>query len=86
MFLSKEFQFVMLMKIDVCHGPIAMMSEICYHSNYNIDLKKVTSSGCHSIKVLSTAAGYFLVAVVTDLCCHLTIQVEHGIQCMPGSS
>ena len=29
-------------------------------------------SGCQSAKVLSTAVCYSLVAIVTDLCCHLT--------------
>ena len=32
----------------------------------------MTSSGCHSVKVLSTMIGYFLVAVVTGLCRLLT--------------
>ena len=30
------------------------------------------SLGCHSVKVLSTTVGYSLVAVITELCCHLT--------------
>ena len=41
----------------------------------------MTSSGCHYVKVLSTA-GYSLVAFVTDLrvCCHVTYDSrEHGI-------
>ena len=33
---------------------------------------KVTSLGCHFVKVLSTTVGYSLVAMVTDLCHHLT--------------
>ena len=33
---------------------------------------KVTSSGCHYVKVLSAIGSYFLVAMVTDLCRHLT--------------
>ena len=48
---------------------------------------KVTSSGCHSVKVQSTTVGYSIVAMVTDLCSHLImIRGEHGIQCMPRSS
>ena len=30
------------------------------------------ASRCHSVKVLTTTVGYSLVAMVTDLCCHLT--------------
>ena len=33
---------------------------------------KVISAGYNSVKVLSTTVGYFLVAMVTDLCRHLT--------------
>ena len=33
---------------------------------------KMMSSGCHSAKVLSTTFGYSLVAMITDLCRHLT--------------
>ena len=32
----------------------------------------MTSSDCHSVKLLSTIIIYFLVAMVTDLCRHLT--------------
>ena len=32
---------------------------------------KVTSSGCHYVKVLSTTVGYSLVAMIPDICCHL---------------
>ena len=45
------------------------------------------SRGCHFVKVLSTTVGYSLVAMVTDLLCHLTIiREEHCIQNMPCSS
>ena len=59
------------------------------------------SVGCHSVKISSTAVGYSLVAMVTDLLCHLiynSIEAwhccvisfifleEHGIQCVPCSS
>ena len=37
-----------------------------------MSLISVKSSGCHSVKVLSTTFGYSLVAVVTDMYCHLT--------------
>ena len=39
------------------------------------------SSGCHSVKIRSTTVDYYLDAMVTDLCCPLTIRGEHGIQC-----
>ena len=32
----------------------------------------MTLSGFHSVKVLSTTVGYLLVAMVSNLCCHLT--------------
>ena len=35
-------------------------------------LFQITSSGCHSVKVLSTTVGYYPVAKVTDLCRQLT--------------
>ena len=59
------------------------------------------SLGCHSVKIPITAVGYSLVAMVTDLLCHLIYSSrgawhccvisfifleEHGIQCMPCSS
>ena len=54
----------------------------CSYTNDVIDLLqwqlwchidfKVTSSECHSDKVLSTTVGYSLVAIVTDLCRYLT--------------
>ena len=31
----------------------------------------MTSSGCHSVKLLSTTVGYSLAAMVTDLCRHI---------------
>ena len=47
---------------------------------------KVTSSGCHSVLVLSTTVGYSLVAMVTDLFRDLPmIREKRGIQCMPSS-
>ena len=57
----------------------------------------MTSSGCHSDKVLSTKVCYSLATMITDLCRDLTydsrearhilmIRGEHGIQCMPYSS
>ena len=45
----------------------------------------VTSSGCHSVKVLSAKVGYSLVAKITDIVISLMIRGEHGIQCMPCS-
>ena len=44
---------------------VATMMSYCH-----IDFK-VTSSGCHSVKVLSTTAGYSLIAMITDLFRHL---------------
>ena len=47
------------------------------------------SSGCHSVKVLSTTVGYSLVAMVTSILkivISLMIRGEYGIQCMPCSS
>ena len=46
----------------------------------------MTSSGRHSIKVPNTTFGYSLVAVVTDLCRHLTYESSGAWHCMPGSS
>ena len=53
----------------------------------------MTSSGCYSVKVLSTTVDYFLVAMVRDLFRHLIHDsrrawhtLKHGIQCMPCSS
>ena len=34
---------------------------------------KVTSSGCHSVKVLSTTVGHSLVVMVTHSCCYLNL-------------
>ena len=42
----------------------------------------MTSSECHSIKILITIVGYSLVSMVTYLGCHPTYYLEeHGIQC-----
>ena len=38
--------------------------------------------GFHSVKALSTAVGYSLAAMVTDLCCHLTVLGELGTHCI----
>ena len=32
----------------------------------------MTSSGCHSVKVISIVVGYSMFVMVTNLCCHLT--------------
>ena len=50
-------------------------------SNYQIDFK-VTSSGCHSVKVLSTKVVYSVVAMETDLCFHLTHDTRGAWQTM----
>ena len=56
-----------------------MTSWICYRSSYDIIFFKVPSSRSHSVKVLSTTVGYFLVAMVTDLCCHITYDAREII-------
>ena len=47
-----------------------MWRHFCY-----IDFK-LTSSGCHSFKVLGTTVGYSLFAMVTGLWCHLTYNLR----------
>ena len=48
----------------------------------------MTSSGCHTVKVLNSTVGYFLVAMVPDLLYHFSYNStgEWHIQCMPCSS
>ena len=45
----------------------------------------MTSTGCHSVKIQSTTAGYYLAAMVTDLCRHLTNdwrEAQHTVYAM----
>ena len=47
----------------------------------------MTSSGCHSVKLLSTTVGHSLVAMVQIyVVLSLVIRVEHGIHCRPCSN
>ena len=39
-------------------------------------------SACHSVKVKSITVGYSLVAMVTEIRCHLMTRGEHRIYCM----
>ena len=38
----------------------------------------MTSLGCHSVMVLTTTVGYSLVAMVTELCCHLAYDLREA--------